>query len=76
MKEGILFYNASLDRFDFAYDGEIEHYYGGLHCGEGFEAWIDGRWEHVSIEYDHSHECWYLPQFREQSLGGLRIRMT
>lgn len=75
MKEGVLFYSSSLDRYDFAYDDEIERYYGGLHCGECFQAWIGGRWEHVSIEYDHAGQRWYLPQFRNQGLGGLKIRM-
>lgn len=73
MKEGILFYNAALDRYDFAYG--IEQYYGGLHCGECFQAWIGGRWERVSVEFNHSENRWYLPQFRNQELGGLKIRM-
>lgn len=70
---GILFYNTALDRYDFEY--EIERYYGGLHCGECFQAWIDGSWKSVSIEFNHADDRWYLPQFPAQSLGGLKIRM-
>lgn len=72
MKEGRLFYDTVMERFDFSYD---HNYYGGLHCGETFQAYIEGEWKHVSIEYDHHRERWYLPQYRDLELTGLAVRM-
>lgn len=36
------------DRPDIAFDtGEL---YGGLHCGDCFQCWLEGHWIHVRLE--------------------------
>ncbi len=58
MKEGHLFYNSSIDRFDITFkDDDI---YGGLNCGECFDVYIIGEWLSTRIEYSHSKQAWYL----------------
>ena len=59
MKEGKLFYNFDIERYDIIFDsGE---YYGGLHCGDCFEIFIYGSWRRISIEYDSVNKEWYIP---------------
>jgi hypothetical protein len=37
------------DRPDIAFDtGAL---YGGLHCGDCFQCWMDGQWLNVRLEY-------------------------
>jgi len=84
MKQGTLFYDSISERMDFEYD--IEKYYGGLHCGESFEAYINQnttqwgeknyQWEQVSIEYDNNSQRWYLPQHPLEELCGLLVRFN
>ena len=39
------------DRPDIAFDtGAL---YGGLHCGDCFQCWVDERWLNVRLEYAH-----------------------
>lgn len=81
--QGYLFYDRATQRMDFEYAPET--FYGGLHCGECFEAYINQNptpwgperyeWEEVSIEYDHKNDRWYLPSHPLQELSGLLIRM-
>jgi hypothetical protein len=51
----------------------------GLHCGDGFEALIDGAWHPTRIEHssfsEHSHG-WYLVGFPNQPLEDLPVRKT
>jgi len=70
MKQGVLFFDTVLKRYDFQYD--IEKYYGGLHCGECFEVLLNGKWIHTRIELDND---WYLAGLKNISISGLRIRM-
>ena len=37
------------DRPDIIFDTGI--LYGGLHCGDCFACWLDGRWLDVRLEY-------------------------
>ena len=32
----------------------------GLHCGEGLEVKVNGKWVADRIEYDHKIKNWYL----------------
>lgn len=73
MKQGYLVYDQLTRRMDF--ECAIETYYGGLHCGESFEAYIHHKWEQVSIEYDRQSDHWYLPQHPLQELVGLLVRV-
>jgi hypothetical protein len=58
MKEGVLTWDANAKRPDIRYfDGT---YYGGLHCGDTFEALLMGKWLWVRIEFRHSTGTWYL----------------
>jgi hypothetical protein len=57
-REGTMFYNAALNRFDIAYG--ISDYHGGLHCGECFDVLMCGKWIPTRIEYDHEKKLWYL----------------
>lgn len=50
----------------------------GLHCGDGFEALIDGQWVQTRIEHhsnppDHS-KGWYLVTHPDQPLRDLPVR--
>ena len=41
--------NCNQDRPDIVFDtGTL---YGGLHCGDCFACWLDGRWLDVRLEY-------------------------
>lgn len=72
MKQGVLFYDQVIDRMDFEYD--IESYYGGLHCGQSFEAFIDNEWVEVSIEFNFDNKKWYIPYYSDLELNGLLVR--
>ena len=56
MKEGYLVRGGS--RPDIRYDDGT--YYGGLHCGNVFEALIQNEWRTVRIEASLSKGRWYL----------------
>lgn len=83
MKQGVLFYNHKLKRLDFEYEKGV--FYGGLHCGQGFDAYLDQnptpwgernfKWEHVRVEYDHQNNLWYMPQHPLVDLVGVEIKM-
>ncbi len=47
MKEGMLLYDDDTERYDIYFG--IEDYYGGLHCGECFDVFVNGQWQHVRI---------------------------
>lgn len=54
---GCLIYNEESGRMDIRFG--LEEYYGGLHCGEGMEVMVDGKWIHTRIEMDINSK-WYL----------------
>ena len=71
-KEGTLFYDRDTGRYDVCFD-DGDHY-GGLHCGNTFEAYIGGEWIPTRIEYAHN-DGWYIVGHIDISLDKLRIRM-
>ena len=72
MNEGVLTYDFQKDRFDVQYS--CEEYRGGLHCGETFQAWHNGRWVPVRIEMKPDR-TWYLVGLKNVDLMGLRVRI-
>lgn len=62
-KEGVIFFNESLKRYDIGFlketDGEN---YGGLHAGKMLDWWNSEswKWEPVRIEYNSEDDTWYL----------------
>ncbi len=67
---GTLIYDPAMGRYDIRFG--IESYYGGLHCGECFDAKVRDVWIPVRIEMD---EDWYLVGLPKTSLSGLTVRM-
>lgn len=67
---GTLIYDPAMGRYDIRFG--IESYYGGLHCGECFDAKVRDVWIPVRIEMD---EDWYLVGLPKTRLGGLTVRM-
>lgn len=70
MKEGILIYDSSTNRFDVLY--EEGNSYGGLHCGTTMEVLINDEWAPTRIEYGND---WYLVGVQKESLPGLQVRI-
>lgn len=68
-RNGRLYYNSDAGRVDILFDdGDT---YGGLHCGESFDAMINGEWAPVSIEMGND---WYIPRHKGLKLPGLIVR--
>lgn len=72
-KLGKLFHNKYNDRMDIIFsDGET---YGGLHCGECFEAKVKGKWIQTRIEMSND---WYLVEsglIGIEKLNGIPVRI-
>ena len=49
----------------------LEDYYGGLHCGETMEMFVNNKWIPTRIELDQD---WYLVGIRTASINGLCVR--
>ena len=69
-KQGTLVYNDDLDRIDIRFS--LDDYYGGLHCGETMDVFIDGEWIPTQIEKARD---WFLIGIKTDSLPGLIIRI-
>ncbi len=69
MREGILIYDYETERYDIRFG--LEDYYGGLHCGECFDVFINGAWKSTRIEFSND---WYLVSIKTD-LQGLRVRI-
>lgn len=69
---GSLVYDERSGRMDIRF--ELDEYYGGLHCGEGMEVMIDGKWIHTRIEMDTKRK-WYLVGVDADSLIGLPVKI-
>ena len=69
---GCLIYNEESGRMDIRFG--LEKYYGGLHCGEGMEVMVDGKWIHTRIEMDINSK-WYLVGVDTDSLIGLPVEI-
>lgn len=70
MKQGTLIYDTKTGRYDIRFD--LDHYYGGLHCGECFDVMAGGKWKPTRIEMAAD---WYLVGIPTSDLEGLRVRM-
>lgn len=71
MKQGALVFDKENDRYDIRFD--ISRYYGGLHCGECFEVFANGRWTHTRIEKAMD---WFLVGVTKNNIiEGLRVRI-
>ncbi len=69
---GSLIYDESMERMDIRFG--LEEYYGGLHCGEGMEVMIDGKWIPTRIEVDTKRK-WYLVGVDADLLIGLPVKI-
>lgn len=69
-RQGTLVYDEESGRYDIRFS--LEHYYGGLHCGECFDVLIGSRWVPARIEMG---DRWYLVGIKTDQLAGLRVRM-
>lgn len=69
---GSLVYDERSGRMDIWFG--LEEYYGGLHCGTGMEAMLDGKWVPTRIEMNINSK-WYLVGIDEDSLVGLTVRI-
>ena len=61
------------------HDGRYWFHDYGLHCGECFEALIDGNWVHTRIEHSASSthsQGWFLVTHPEQPLRNLPVRRS
>ena len=67
---GALVFDERTDRYDIRFD--LNSYYGGLHCGEGFDVFVRDKWKPTRIEYGDN---WYLVGIRAEDLNGLRVRI-
>ena len=72
MKQGTLFYDKDMDRYNFLYDSEGEtRNYGGIHCGEVFEFCLNGVWVPARVEM---LDGWYLVGLPGLMMNGLVVR--
>lgn len=74
MKQGILFYDDEIGRYNFHYiEGGVEMDYEGIHCGELFQIHINNVWITARIEMD-TNDQWYLVGLPGLKLDGLEVR--
>ena len=73
MKTGQLIWDAGSQRVDIVFrDGT---FYGGLHCGDTFDALIHDAWVPTRIELRWP-DSWYLVGIRRgEEIFGLTVRM-
>ncbi len=72
MRKGALIYNEESGRMDIRFG--LEEYYGGLHCGDGMEVMVGGKWIRTRIEMDLNSK-WYLVGVDADSLIGLPVKI-
>lgn len=70
MKLGILFFDHEDDRYNIRFD--LNNYHGGLHCGQRFEVYMDGKWNRTEIT---KGKTWYLIGIPTANLSGLLVRI-
>lgn len=71
MKQGALIYDRETGRYDIRFG--LNDYYGGLHCGECFDAFVGGKWKPTRIEMSFE-QTWYLVGIKTDRLDSLRVR--
>lgn len=72
MRQGSLFFDRQSGRYDIRFD--LTDYYGGLHCGECFDVFVDDKWNPTRIEMN-MEQNWYLVGINTDNLNGLLVRM-
>lgn len=70
MTEGKLRFKAENNRYEFIYFSTEKMDF-DLHCGDSFEAFFNGSWQPVTIEYS---DKWYLVGFSKIPLDNLKVR--
>lgn len=70
MKSGILIFDLNSDSYDIRFG--LEEYYGGLHCGNTLEVFIEDRWIPTRIE---KASDWYLVGIKTKSIQGLQVKI-
>ena len=48
MKQGALIYDRESSRYNIRFG--LDDYHGGLHCGECFDVFADGKWKPTRID--------------------------
>ena len=51
-------FNKETQRYDICFG--VGDYYGGLHCGDCFEIFFDGKWVKTRLEMNVMNNEWYL----------------
>lgn len=69
MRQGVLIYDNNTDRMDIRFGPD--DYYGGLHCGETMEVFVESRWIPTRIELGQN---WYLVGIKTETINGLHVR--
>ena len=69
---GSLIYDEGSGRMDIRFG--LEEYHGGLHCGDGMEVMLDGKWVPTRIEMNINSK-WYMVGVDTDSLIGLAVRV-
>lgn len=69
---GSLIYDEGSGRMDIRFG--LEEYHGGLHCGDGMEVMLDGKWVPTRIEMNINSK-WYLVGVDADSLIGLTVKI-
>lgn len=72
MRQGSLFFDRQSGRYDIRFD--LTDFYGGLHCGECFDVFVDSKWNPTRIEMN-MEQNWYLVGINTDNLNGLLVRM-
>lgn len=73
IKPGALVYDKASGRYDIR--SGLNEYYGGLHCGQGFEVFDGEQWRTTRIEMN-LHQKWYLVGINTDVLDGLQVRSS
>lgn len=73
MRQGALIYDRESSRYNIRFG--LDDYHGGLHCGECFDVFADGKWKPTRIEMGMEQK-WYLVGIRTNTLDGLLVRMA
>ena len=73
MKRGVLVFDKESNRYDIRFG--FEDYYGGLHCGDSFEVFVNGKWIPTRIEMNCVSNGWYLVDIYVIDLSGLAVRI-
>lgn len=74
MKRGKFMFNKETQRYDICFG--TGDYYGGLHCGDCFEIFLDGKWVKTRLEMNVMNNEWYLvgiPTSIKEKAFGARI---